>query len=99
MKPERGWGWMTVSAFVTFALGIMILKGWPEAWRLMASRACSISPKSACWSRACSWARRIRSTYCRHWSMKPSTAASGFSWAWFRKSSSWWQMVLMICRP
>ena len=31
MKPERGWGWMTVNAFVTFALGIMILKGWPEA--------------------------------------------------------------------
>ncbi len=31
MKPEAGWGWMTVNAFVTFALGIMILKGWPEA--------------------------------------------------------------------
>jgi uncharacterized membrane protein HdeD (DUF308 family) len=31
MKPAPGWGWMTVNAFVTFALGIMILKGWPEA--------------------------------------------------------------------
>ena len=31
MKPQPGWGWMTVNAFVTFALGIMILKGWPEA--------------------------------------------------------------------
>ena len=31
MKPQQGWGWMTVNAFVTFALGIMILKGWPEA--------------------------------------------------------------------
>ncbi len=31
MKPEQGWGWMTVNAFVTIALGVMILKGWPEA--------------------------------------------------------------------
>lgn len=31
MKPAPGWGWMTVNAFVTMALGVMILKGWPEA--------------------------------------------------------------------
>ena len=31
VKPETGWGWLTVNALVTVALGIMILKGWPES--------------------------------------------------------------------
>ena len=31
VKPERGWGWLTVNALVTVALGVMILKGWPES--------------------------------------------------------------------
>lgn len=31
VKPERGWGWLTVNALITLALGVMILKGWPES--------------------------------------------------------------------
>lgn len=31
VKPEKGWGWLTVNALITVALGVMILKGWPES--------------------------------------------------------------------
>ena len=31
VKPQAGWGWMTFNALVTFVLGVMILKGWPES--------------------------------------------------------------------
>jgi uncharacterized membrane protein HdeD (DUF308 family) len=31
VKPEKGWGWLVFNALVTVVLGIMILKGWPQA--------------------------------------------------------------------
>ena len=31
VKPQKGWGWMTFNALITLALGVMILKGWPDS--------------------------------------------------------------------
>ena len=29
VRPEKGWGWMLVSAAMGFLLGILLLKEWP----------------------------------------------------------------------
>lgn len=31
VKPENGWGWLTLSGAVTIVLAWMILSGWPES--------------------------------------------------------------------